>query len=468
MKKTLKTLAIILVFIFSLSFFGCGAVTVKGGPEKSDPVTSNGGLSVTKGDYLYFVNGYISNDDLKGNQNKYGRVTNGGIYRAKLNNGKLMYEISEDDDGNEVKTLKDVELLVPKLAGFEYTSLYIFGDYIYFSSPNTEKDQSTGEIRFDLTDFYCVKLNGGKIYKLQNATNISDVNNFKFTAIGNFVYLTYLSNSTIYNLKISGKDVQETTIIAENVTSFSMYVEETSYTDNLNENAKFVYYTRSFKDGEDSVTGNVLAKANLETNEETTLRRDNYNTYSVQTAKNNKIYYTRTNSDVTNAYLYAKELKNFVESTETQLTIVAYSSTLYVLDDIDDFPQGVVVSEGNKLLLVTGIKYPETDMTILYDGSFTISFVRGEFVYGKDADGNIVRVNYQNKTTETLVESDDNIQTTHFDYNSGYIYYILKYTNDNGDSYYLNRVFATSNEKEVEFVGVLDKDDLPDEEEDED
>lgn len=464
MKKTLKTLAIILVFIFSLSFFGCGAITVKGGPEKTDPVTSNGGLSVTKGDYLYFVNGYISNDDLKGNQNKYGRVTNGGIYRAKLENGKLMYEISEDEDGNEVKTLKDVELLVPKLAGFEYTSLYIFGDYIYFSTPNTEKDQSTGEIRFDLTDFYCVKLNGGNIYKLQNATNISSIDNFKFTAIGNFVYLTYLSDGTIYNLKISGKDVQETTIIAENVTSFSMYVEDTSYTDNLNENAKYVYYTRSFNEDEKSVTGNVLAKTNLETNEEVVLRRDNCNTYSVQTAKNNRIYYTRTNSDVTNAYLYTRGLKNFVESKEIQLTIVAYTSSVYVLDDIGDFPQGVVVSEGDKLLLLTGIEDPETDMTVLSEASFTILFVRGEFIYGKDADDNIVKINYQTKTTEILVESDDNIQTTHFDYNSGYIYYILKYTNDNGDSYYLNRVFATATEKEVEFVGVLDKEDLPDEE----
>lgn len=465
MKKTLKTLAIILIFIFSLSFFGCGTVTVKGGPNKTDPVTSNGGLSVTKGDYLYFVNGYISNDDLKGNQNKYGRVTNGGIYRAKLENGKLMYETSQDEDGNEVKTLKDVELLVPKLAGFEYTSLYIFGDYIYFSTPNTEKDQSTGEIRFDLTDFYCVKLSGGDIYRLQNAVNISSVDNFKFTAIGNYVYLTYLSDGNIYNLKISGKNVQQTTKIAENVTSFAMYVEETSYTENLNEHAKYVYYTRSFKEDEKSITGNVLAKANLETNEETILRLDNNNTYTVKSAKNNRIYYTRTNSDVTNAYLYTRKLKNFVESTETQLTIVAYSSTLYILDDIDDFPQGVVVSEGDKLLLLTGIEDPETDMTILYDGSFTILFVRGEFIYGKDADGNIVKINYQTKTTETLIENNDNIQTTHFDYNSGYIYYILKYTNDNGDSYYLNRVFATATEKEVEFVGVLDKDDLPDEEE---
>lgn len=465
MKKTLKTLAIILVFIFSLSFFGCGTITVKGGPAKTDAVTSNGGLSVTKGDYLYFVNGYVSHDDLKGNQNKYGNVKNGGIYRAKLENGKLMYDITEGEDGEEVKTLKNVELVVPKLAGFEYTSLYIFGDYIYFSSPNTEKDQATGEVRFDLTDFYCVKLNGGDIHRLQNATNISSITNFKFTAIGNFVYLTYLSDGTIYNLKISGKNVQQTTKIAENVTSFSTYVEETSYTDNLNENAKYVYYTRSFNEDEKSVTGNVLAKANLETNEETVLRRDNHNTYTVTTAKNNRIYYTKTNSDVTNAYLYTKELDNFVESNETQLTIVAYTSTLYVLDDIGDYPEGVVVSEGNKLLHLVGIEDPKTDMIVLSDASFTIFFVKGAYIYGKDANENIVRINYQTKATEILIEHDDNIQTTHFDYNGGYIYYILKYTNDNGDSYYLNRVFATATEKQVEFVGVLDKDDLPSEEE---
>ena len=461
MKKTFKTLAIILVFILSLSFFGCGPITVKGGPAKTDAVTSNGGLSVIKGDYLYFVNGYISHDDLKGNQNKYGNVTNGGIYRAKLENGKLMYDISEDKDGNEVKTLKNVELLVPKLAGFEYTSLYIFGDYIYFATPNTEKDQSSGETRFDLTDFYCVKLNGGSIYRLRNAANISSLSNFKFTAIGNFVYLTYLSDGTIYNVKIAGKDVKNTTKIAENVRSFAMYSEETSYTENLSEYAKFVYYTRDFTDDEKSITGNVLAKASLETNEETVLRRDNFNTYTVQVAKNSKIYYTKTNSDVTNAYLYAREIENFVEATETQLTTVVYSSTVYILDDIGDYPQGVVVSENNYLLQLVGIKDPTTDIIVLSEGSFTIAFVRGAYVYGKDADGNIVRINYQTKTTEILVEADDNIQTTHFDYNNGYLYYIVKYTNDNGDSYYLNRVFATATEKEPEFVGVFDKNDLP-------
>ena len=194
MKKKLLNLLAIFIVIFSIfTFTGC-AVTLKGGPSKTDVVTGNGSMSVRKGDYLYFVNGYVSNNNLTGGDNNYGNARNGAIYRAKLQNGELMYDVTTNEDGDEVKTLKNVELLVPKVAGFEYTSLYIFDSTLYFTSPNTEKDK-TGKIRFDLTDIFAVSIKGGKISKLANAVNIDSVNDFGFAKINNRVNQSSYCNS---------------------------------------------------------------------------------------------------------------------------------------------------------------------------------------------------------------------------------------------------------------------------------
>jgi len=464
MKKIFKTLAIIFVFIMAFSLVGCGTITLKGGPKKADPVTSNGSMAVRKGDYLYFVNGFISNADLKGQQNDYGNVKKGGIYRAKLVNGELMYDIETTDDEEEIKTLKNVELLVPKLAGFEFSGLYIYGNYIYFATPNTEKDEE-GETRFDLTDFYCVKLNGGEIHRLANGVNIKNLADFAFTGIDNRVYLTYFADGNIYNLKIDGKEVESREKLAENVTSFAMLTNDSVQSVELSSDAKYVYYTRDFTENESSVTGNVMAKANLKTNEESVLRRDNNNTYSIKGVKNGSIYYTRVNESVTNAYVYSKSLDNFVESPEKQLTIVAYSSSMYVLDVMDGYAQGVIVNEKDKLLLLTGITNPETDINTLYEGAFTTLLIKGEYIYGTDADSNLIRINFQTGEQTTLLTSDTKIYSNYMDYDNGYLYYLVEYTNDNGTSYYMNRLYLNAEEYESEFIGVFNSKDKPEVEE---
>ena len=62
----------------------------------NETVYGNGGTSVTKGDYVYFVNSYTSYNGLEKNDNNTGEVTNSAIYRTKLSGGKVNY----DDNGN--------------------------------------------------------------------------------------------------------------------------------------------------------------------------------------------------------------------------------------------------------------------------------------------------------------------------------------------------------------------------------
>lgn len=445
MKKFFSIIFCCILFVSLLTFAGCGEIVLKGGPNQTDSVTGNGALSVRKGDYLYFVNGYVSNSSLSGKDNDYGKAKNGAIYRAKLSNGELIYETTTDEDGKEVKTLKEVELLVPKIAGFEYSDLHIFGNTIFFTSPNTEKDK-TGKIRFDLTDIFAVNINGGKIQKVANALNISSVEQIGYNYVDGKVYVTYLNENKLYNACVNSTKTENTTLISENVSSFG-----------TNGNDNIVYYTRSFKDGENSVYGNVLCKFNVKDNLENIIFKDNYNTFSIKKVTDEKIYYSRTNSLVTNSYLYSLNLDNLSLSGEKQYTVVSYSDSQYIFDLGAGFETGVIVSNNSKLLYLKGINDINTDIVELYNGSFTTLGIFGNFVYGKDADGNIARIDIVSKTLEVLVNSEANFNidmAQNFDYETSYIYYYVKYTGDNSDEgYYLNRLNLRDNT--TELVGEL-------------
>lgn len=448
MKKFFSVIICCVMFLSLLALGGCGEIVLKDGPAKTDLVTGNGSLTVRKGDYLYFVNGYVSNAKLSGNDNNYGASDNGAIYRAKLENGELMYDVKVNEDKTETKTLKNVELLVPKIAGFEYTSLHIYGESLFFTTPNTEKD-NTGKIRFDLTDVFVVNINGGKVNKVANAINASSLDQIQFSYSDGKVYICYTNDNNLYNVRVSNLKVENATKVAESVSSFG-----------VSSSNGYAYFTRSFVEGENSVAGNALCKLNLKTNEEEVIFRDNYNTFSIKKITEDKIYYSRTNSLVTNEYIYSLKLDNLNLENEKQYTIVSYSDNQYIYDLGAGFESGVITTNNNKLLLITGIKNPETELIELYDGSFTILGISNENVFGKDSNGNLVKVNIFNKQSEVLLSSDSNLDTEmkqNFDFDNNYVYYYVKYTGDDSvEGYYLNRL--NLKDKTTELVGkLLDK-----------
>ena len=87
MKKFIPALVMMLFATIAL-FAGCASKTPT--PNSNDPVIGNGGLSVIKGDYIYYVNGYESNETTKSSHaNKEGQVKVSSIYMAKIQNGEL-------------------------------------------------------------------------------------------------------------------------------------------------------------------------------------------------------------------------------------------------------------------------------------------------------------------------------------------------------------------------------------------
>ena len=125
MKRFTKILICLMLFVVGFAFVACDNRTTKEKnfvyPSRNDQVIGNGGLAVKKGNYLYFVNGFRSVDDIS---NKKASYTVGSLLLMKLGeNG----EVVTDEDG----LLKDEYYITMSsaLCGYEATNLFIFGDY---------------------------------------------------------------------------------------------------------------------------------------------------------------------------------------------------------------------------------------------------------------------------------------------------------------------------------------------------
>ncbi|MBQ7453213.1 MAG: hypothetical protein IJS68_02975 [Clostridia bacterium] len=162
MKKIGKIVIAFLVCVLSaVSLVGCGpkqtATTVD-----TSKVASNGGAVVVNDGYMYFVNGTTKND---GTSNVSGDVAVGGIYRAKLDeSGNVLV----DANGNPT----DVELVLNSLAGYDNGSLYVFGNYLYYATPNTGKNNK-GTVLYNETCFYRYDLTTKKTQRLYT-TKLND------------------------------------------------------------------------------------------------------------------------------------------------------------------------------------------------------------------------------------------------------------------------------------------------------
>ncbi len=151
MRKNMKRILAATMAVATLGatamFAGCGDSGYKGdaltpGYVSDAAVSSNGGFAVEKGDYVYFINGsenYTAS-------NKYGSVTKSALMRIKK---------------SDLTTAGKAETVVPSLfVAQDYKSgIYIYGDYVYYASPTTDKNLK-GEVENSWIDFKRAKLDG--------------------------------------------------------------------------------------------------------------------------------------------------------------------------------------------------------------------------------------------------------------------------------------------------------------------
>ena len=230
MRKTLKRALICAVAAVSAAGLmlaaGCGdyynSDRLEG--DISGEVVSNGGFAVEKGNYVYYINGIESNTA----NNAYGEVQKGALMR-----------ISKSDlaAGNYASSQTVVPLVM--YSGNYGGGIYIYGDYVYFSTPSTARDAGGTTLNSRL-EFKRAKLDGTEVmsdyYFQSQSTNLD----YRFVEEDGKVYLLYALSEKYdgedrTNIHSVNLETRTDTLLAYDVSSYLFDADDAS-------NA-YVYYT---------------------------------------------------------------------------------------------------------------------------------------------------------------------------------------------------------------------------------
>lgn len=454
MKKNI--FAIICMFFVACTFIltGCSNKGLTDNPSTDANVVSNGGMTVVKEDYLYYVNGYVDETTLDKNDNKFGSVTNSAIYRTKLVNG----EIEKDKDGFVVKT----ECVVPKVVGFSNGGFYIIDDYIYYATPYM-KLSSDGVLQSSRVEFHRIDIDGTDDKVIYVTSENEDDLDWSVYKIDGTVYLTTYCASKIISVNTETNKVMAE---VENSTSYAI-LKETDYSPNAQstELRKYIYFTRSISSDDNlsgDYKGNIICKLNIATGEVSIAQSaDKDYTYTIKHVDANNIYYTKKNSTYSgNDLLHKRTLEgSFVNATEVKLSNVAYTNYYFC-------------SYGDNLVIAT-----TSDATWLIEGGVskqiqssakTILGIYGSYAYYVE-ESNLYRFKVRgevvNGSIATELACDDSktytITNKHFlDFDNKRLYVYTEYTSaSENTSYYLN--YINENGLSQRFVGEFEEDHLP-------
>ncbi len=381
MKKFFSVLAVLLLTCFI--FVGCSRTPV---PASSSPALGNGGLAVQKGEYIYFVNGFVSkSENLNGN--KDGKITKSGIYRVKASDvsyyvdgsGNLVYSqgnLSVDQNG----VVTGAELIVSKVCGFEDSALYIYGEYIYYVTPNNGVDGSGNPYVNDL-DFCRARLDGEKNIVLGTVSLGEDeaFNNkeFGFYNLDGSVYFAIYNGKDAVNIYQITKNGSNNVFSKSGVTSASLPSEIKNYSNqkltNLEKTLYYVCGNKICAVGLNGVGDGLLASF---TSDVTLL--DNSGSaiyYSVKSGDNAKLY---SNACTSNDFISASKLvvdgyENFTSllTFKNRDEVVASTSTgIYFIDNGEIVIDKTIIGESVELVATSGDNLIYKDGKALYVVNF--------------------------------------------------------------------------------------------------
>lgn len=232
-KKLIGLIAALALCAPTAAFAACGGNGYS--PKKlagniSGAAESNGGFVATKGDYVYFINGseeYTADNTL-----------------GKVEKGALMRISKSDLSGGKYEK---AEIVVPALfvaQNFD-AGIYLFGDYVYFASPTTEKERD-GSVSNSYISFKRAKLDGSssarELKKYFFRWESNDVQ-YRFTEIDGTVYCLYVDGDSALHSFNTAKGTD--TVLVEGASSDYLFDENIA-------DSGTVYYTMAVTQGIDT------------------------------------------------------------------------------------------------------------------------------------------------------------------------------------------------------------------------
>jgi len=256
----------------------------------SDVVSSNGGMAVVYGDYLYFINGYAGQDV----DNNFGHVVKGAIARVSLKEGK--------PDGK-------AQIIVPKnVYGTDtvYGGIYIVDHYIYYASTNTDLD-SEGKAKTAEMVIMRTKVDGTdttKIAEFEDHTVVFKVEGKK---------LVYVRSNGIFSIDLADKKFPVTTVEESIVSSAYLFGEGYIFYTVYNESNSADYILKAYplSGGESKV---LLDSKRLDSSEKTLYTLTLLSVTKEADGKLN-LFYTKTDNGINTPeagiYSYAFDTADF-------------------------------------------------------------------------------------------------------------------------------------------------------------
>ncbi len=423
MKKIFTYLACLLLCV-SFLLTGCGTkLNVPTGD-----ILSNGGSVVTVGDYVYFANTYVDYSSLSGNDNTEKTAEHNSIYRVKTNEYGFT---TTDEDGK----IENVEKVYSKISGFDNENMYVLDKHLYFTSPNTHKEDN-GTDRFDLTTLYRICLDGTGLKEIYTTTESRGEFFFATDDENNENYVLIFDNSKVIKITI-GKSISKPTELVSDVT-------DVVFPTQFGEIDAF-YYTKALseEDQDAGLTGNSLYRYDITSNESSFLVQDNYNAITLVCYSDGMLYYKQDTGDSI-AYYYSISNFNSFGSDCVQWTV---DGEIDGTDNIANFTpinaKNVVYEAYSKIFLATKGEENKANYIILVGEDANIELVYGDYVYYTTANG-LYRISYRDKIPQTLAEMS-NIQQGACDLvynevgNPEYIYFYAQLSTNTTDTYYCHR-----------------------------
>ena len=428
MKKFTKILICLLLCVFGMGLVACGDKKVD---YSTTGVRGNDGLCVQKGDYIYFVNGYQSADNVEDRDN--GEIL-GSLMMAKVTNAGI----------------QDSVLICDSLCGFESTGLYVFGDYIYFTTPcldNVYDDELDEEVLAnDRVDFKRVKIGESKTEMLHRSSVNNENLTFNYYTDGKSLYLVAYEKGNsldndkadvLYRVNVEGgkKD-----IISTNVNSVVF-----GETDDI-------FYTSS-KTENDDTSYNLIKYNPLTGKSGNCVTKDSEIT--VKDVKQDYAYYTVANEFVTsNVDLY--RLNVSTNTNDFICDATSFKDSVYFTDDC------YVIAVSDKLIeAYIGTSNIPTKIAEEESSVKVIGLVDGSIIY-YDGSNNIKKVSYYIHGEIETLATVEGIADSQIDFDNGYMYF---YKTVNSNKYLHRLKIVNNNNEEVEMLGIYLKADMPKEEE---
>jgi len=407
MKKFITLTLCLLLCVITFGLTGCDK-KVNETIDISRPSYGNGGTVTTQGDYVYFVNGYNSYSVItKSNLNQSFNI--GGLYRAKLNsNGEFDY--------TESGSISNAEKISGNLTGFENTSLYVFGNFVYYATPITEVDKK-GNLQTSKLEFRRVSITGGEAKRLYQSSASADATEFEFYYAEGKVYLMINENGTLKCVTCTGE--VSTTTVASGVTSVAL--PRDSYDVFISESYKNIFYTKTNDDGKIEIYN-----YNILTNRAEYKKETDYKTCELLEYKFGHLYYKASRNDYPSyTYFYRIDAtKNAITSlAEEKITSNKDYTDLYFLGNESD---GYIVQTSDKTYYLSYNSSNINAPILVADEKIEIMESRNSYVYFKSGN-DIKRINYYDLKTKGTVTIEtlltvEGIKTYSYDIDDNNLY----------------------------------------------